>query len=242
MSFEDIIIIIVFGPCIGVMILYVILRFKEFPNFARSLDFSFYRTLTEYDEGYKLEKQLEEFSLFREGSYREFGNIIVGKINDIDVKIFEYYFKKWERQEYLNGQIVFLFESKDLYFPKFQLRAKGGIWQREIKLPFESHVEIDDGPPLLSKDYQFDPHPKFTSKYLLRGADKALIKSIFTKEILSYFENQKPRMSVEAVGNKLIVYKVYKHDSSVEHGELASLYKKGLEVFNLLKSSVLANI
>jgi hypothetical protein len=228
-----------FGIIAGVVFLFVKQNRKARTNFAINLGLS----LAEYGEGKRLIKQLEEFYLFREASVsQEFNNILVGKIDDTDVKIFDYYVNKGGKvhgHPYFQGQIVFLFESKGLNFPKFQLRAKEGGLQKEIeipKIPFLSHDEIKDVDPLLLfQDQQNYPRPysKFTSKYLLRGPDHSSIRSLFNEETLKYFEKQKPRMSVEAVGNKLICYK---YDSRPEPSELAGLYKKGLEIFNLLKS------
>lgn len=248
MRIEIIIGVICFiGIPAGGLILYFLQNRKAYSNFANNLGFSVYKTLAEYDEGNQLEKQLEGFYLFREDINRKFINIIVGKIGDFDVKIFdnEYITGRTEHGAPITrGNTVFFFESEGLNFPKFQLRARGKSLEKEIKIPFLSHKEIDFDPPLLIQDqqvYQY-PHPKFTSKYLLRGPNHSSIRSLFNDEILSYFENQKAIMSVEAVGTKIIIYNVWSWRSHGEPTELAGHYNKVLEIFNLLKSRVLTNI
>jgi len=170
--------------------------------------------------------------LFRVGRSPRIGNGMVGKIDDIDVKIFEYSFAEDKGiGAYPDGggsvtttAHVVLVENKNVYFPEFKLSTKKAF--QEILFNYKGQ-----------KNISFDSHPQLASYYSLIGKDEDSIRRLFNIEILYYLDNQKDRMSVEAFGDKLIYYRA----SHLEPEEILNLYKKGLELYKLFESSVLKN-
>jgi hypothetical protein len=55
---------------------------------------------------------------------------------------------------------------------------------------------------------QFETHPEFGERYLLRGANEDAVRQFFRPPLLDYFQSlqEKPVWNVEAAGPWLLVY------------------------------------
>ena len=57
-----------------------------------------------------------------------------------------------------------------------------------------------------AKDIDFDNFPEFSKRYLLRGPDEQRIRDFFTNDTLRFFEQLKQKWSIEANGDRIVIY------------------------------------
>lgn len=56
-------------------------------------------------------------------------------------------------------------------------------------------------------DIDFPEFPQFTKKYMLRGADEAAVRRVFTPAVIQFCEQQHPGISLEAAGDRLLFFR-----------------------------------
>ena len=110
-----------------------------------------------------------------------------------------------------------LFEASDLDLPQFALRPE--------------HLFHKIGQVMGYQDIDFDSHPEFSKRYLLRGADEEAVRRAFGSGVLSYFEQQ-TKISCEADRGQLIFYRPRKR---VAAEEVDGFVKEGVQVLALLR-------
>jgi hypothetical protein len=62
------------------------------------------------------------------------------------------------------------------------------------------------GDTLFHNDLDFDSHPEFSKRYLLRSPDEANTRALFTPDLLTYLEQLQTNWHIEAAGTTLILY------------------------------------
>lgn len=133
-------------------------------------------------------------ALFQMGSNRRFMNIMTGSFAGLDTSLFDYLFTTGAgKSAHTWNQTVVAF-SQDLWLPQFALRAE--------------NILDRIGEAFTHEDIDFDSHPKFSHRYLLRGADEAKIRELFTPALLDFLENipAKEKWHIEGAGKNLILY------------------------------------
>ncbi len=88
------------------------------------------------------------------------------------------------------GSVVQL-HSAHLNLPRFSLRPRRRMWDRIAGLAAQS---ID-----------FPEHPKFSKMFLLRGADPAAVRAVFSDQLLTFYQNH-PDIFTEGEGHQAVVY------------------------------------
>jgi hypothetical protein len=85
--------------------------------------------------------------------------------------------------------------TQDQWLPPFELRAEGVL------------DRIEDA--ITHKDIDFDSHPEFSRRYLLRSPDEENTRRFFTPSLLTYMEQPPPekKWHIEATGTTLIFYR-----------------------------------
>lgn len=132
--------------------------------------------------------------LFERGDSRKFKNIMTGQYAGFDTRLFDYCYTTGaakSRQTWTQTVVVF---SQDLWLPIFGMRPEN----------FLDRI----GEAFVHMDIDFDSHPGFSHRYLLRGPNEEKIRQIFTPALLSFLE-QLPRdekWSIEGNGQLLIIY------------------------------------
>ncbi len=121
----------------------------------------------------------------------KFRNAMLGTVGGNQVSLFDYTFPMGK------GTMTFTLVafSHDLQLPPFELRSEN-VFDRI-------------GEAFVHQDVDFDSHPEFSQRYLLRSPDEPGIRQLFTPSLLTYFEqipNDK-KLHAEAIGQILILYR-----------------------------------
>ncbi|HZZ28724.1 MAG TPA: hypothetical protein VFE46_12045 [Pirellulales bacterium] len=166
------------------------------------------------------QKSLADMPLMKLGHGKELSNLLRGNSQSISVNIFDYkYVTGGGRSSTIWRQSVIGFQAEALTLPDFTLSPKG-MWSKLGTLFGKQSIE-------------FDNHPEFNSKYLLRGSDVDAVRDLFTLPVLDFYE-QNLGWSTEGTGNRLLLYKTSKR---VPPPETAALLEDGLKVLSLMHSS-----
>ena len=63
----------------------------------------------------------------------------------------------------------------------------------------------------------FDNHPVFSKKYILKGEDEAAIRCVFKKEVLNFLEQKEKKINIEGEKNRIIYYRLGKRIKPMEY-------------------------
>lgn len=180
---------------------------------AESLQFSFSTEAPDF-----LVESLRPLHLFSRGRKRKVMNVLSGKRNDVDVKVMDYRFTTGSgKNRKRHSQTLVLFESENLQFPTFFIRPENLF--HKIGSAVIGYQDID-----------FESHPAFSKRYLLRGPDEEAIRNCFSNEFLSSFERLKG-MCMECDGNRIVYYR---HGRRLPPKQLLSFLDEAIEALELL--------
>jgi hypothetical protein len=143
-------------------------------------------------------------------------NLLHGTSHGRSLAIFDYRYTigRGKQTRTLHTTVLHIqFDGSPL--PHFALRAES-VWDK-IAATFGSH------------DIDFDTHPQFSRKYLLRSDDDAAIRDVFTPPILEYFEAH-PGLNIEAWNQTLLFYRLGKR---VKPDEINTFLSDGLSLLTL---------
>ena len=150
-----------------------------------------------------------------------FDNMLHGEINGVELSIYEF----CASRNHKSGieQTVIHFRSSKLKLPQFALRPKRTFW--------------DKG--LFGQDIDFQTHPVFSRRYVLRAKDKGTgyvssVRDLFNNDLLTFCESLK-EICIEGRDDELVVYRF---DKVTKVNEIEQFMEKGLEVFQRFCPSV----
>ncbi len=130
--------------------------------------------------------RLEHFHLFSQGRRKKILNVLQGRAGDIDVSVFDYRYVTGGGQQSRHWrQTVILFESDEMRLPSFTLRPE--------------NLFHKIGQVFGYKDIDFDSHPEFSKRYLLRGENESEVRDTFSADTLRFYESDR-KLSTEAAG------------------------------------------
>jgi hypothetical protein len=132
------------------------------------------------------------FELFGQGHSKSLTALMRGRANDLEVALFDYSFTTGSgkhRHTSRQTAVVFRFDGR---LPKFSLRPENVFHRLGTLFGYQ--------------DIDFDSHPAFSKRYLLRGEDEAAVRALFTDGVLTFFEENLGLM-VEGAGGRLLVYR-----------------------------------
>jgi len=183
-------------------------RTEELQHLADELAFEF---LPQGDTS--LFQSLGKFQLFSQGRSKRLWNLLRGTTNDLEVAIFDYrYVTGSGKHSHTWNHTVICFRFAGQPLPHFSLRPEN----------FADKI----GGWFGYQDIDFETHPAFSKQYLLRGANEPAIRSLFTNEVLNYFD-QKPGLTIEASENTLLFYR---HSALLKPQEVRSFMEQGFGV------------
>lgn len=153
----------------------------------------------ELPEGIRSRLLQAGFELFQRSGAR-FYNSMFKRLNDgTEIAIFDYSWKasrrrrrRREREYYFS---VFWAYCEDLRLPHFRLHPE---------VPLFHDVAKAFG----MQDINFENHPDFSRRYLLRGEDEAKIRLRFHPSFLNFLE-QHPPCYAEGFGPQLVIWRDY---------------------------------
>jgi hypothetical protein len=176
-------------------------RREALEQVARRLGMSF---SAELPEGIRSRLLQAGFGLFKRGGAR-FYNSMFKRLNDgTEIAIFDYSCKAFRSRPrrgnyYLRRRnyyfSVFWAYCEDLRLPRFWLRPE---------VPLFDDVAKAFG----MQDINFENHPDFSRRYLLRGEDEAKTRLRFHPSFLNFLE-QHPPCYAEGFGPQLVIWRDY---------------------------------
>ena len=167
----------------------------------------------------ELPNTLGHFHLFSQGHSKKITNVLRGRANDMDVLIFDYrYTTGGGQHSNTSHQTVILFESDGMQLPQFALRPE--------------NVFHKIGQVFGYQDIDFDSHPEFSKRYLLKGEDEGAVRDLFTRDVLSFYEAD-GKLSSEAAGGRLIHYR---HGKRSRPEQIQDFITEGVRVLTLLRA------
>ena len=146
------------------------------------------------DADNNLLSSLNILKLFSKGYGRKAYNIIKGEMDRIHWTVFDYrYTVGGGRSSTTYSQTVASAQLNGSNLPSFSLGPESFFHKL--------------GDILGYKDIDFKSSPVFSGRYLLKGPDEASVRKLFTPEILTFFENRKDIINIEAAGSRIIIYR-----------------------------------
>lgn len=143
--------------------------------------------------GDAMANELGHFELFSKGHSKKISNLLHGTSNDRALAIFDYQFTTGSGKHAHTWHTTVMqiqFDGPEL--PRFSL-CQESVWHKI-------------GGLFGKNDIDFDTHPKFSRRHLLRGDDESAIREVFTPDILDYYEAH-PGLNTEVCGNTLLFYR-----------------------------------
>lgn len=170
-----------------------------------------------------LQYSMSRFHLLKQGRSGKLKNLMVGSTNEVQTAIFEY--------EYITGrgnsrrrhtQTVIGFVSPTLAMPDFELRP--------------SHFFHKIAKVVGYQDIDFEMHPRFSKRYVLRGPNEKRIRNFFTPERLDFLAEHRG-ICVEASRDQMIFYRAGKR---IRPNDLQGLMEEGFGVFAFMQEETIA--
>lgn len=134
-------------------------------------------------------------ALFHKGSSHKFRNIMNGSFGGFQASLFDYsYTTSNGRNSSTWTQTVAAF-MQNSRLPLFELRPEG----------FLDRV----GDVFVHRDIDFESHPEFSRRYMLRGLEEQAVRELFTPALLTFFEALPPekKWHIEGGEGTLFVYR-----------------------------------
>ena len=140
--------------------------------------------------------QFREFQLFNRGHSKRMSNIIEGKVEDLQFRCADYRYTVGSgKHQHTLSQSVMCFCGNTINVPPFTLDPE--------------NVLHKIGECFGYQDIDFSSAPKFSKLYLLRSSAESTVRAFFSRQILSYFE-QNPGWSIEAKASAVIMFRTSK--------------------------------
>ena len=154
--------------------------------------------------------------LFSHGHGKRAGHVLSTATQEFELKLFDYrYTTGGGKNSHTHRQTVVFITSELLRLPAFSLKPE--------------NVLHKIGKAFGYQDLNFESHPGFSEKYLLRSADEPGCRDTFTDKILEFYE-QRPGLSTEGQGTRLLFFRDSK---KVRPENLAAFLKEAFQVFTL---------
>lgn len=161
---------------------------------------------------------LSELNLFSQGHSKRVTNVMRGKTSHGSAAIFDYTFTVGGgKNQHTESQTVLWLALPGGSLPRFALRPEQ-VWHKL-------------GSRLGYQDIDFDRHPEFSKRYLLRGEDEPAVRKLFSDRTIMFFEGESG-ICVEGGGGTLIVYRSRKR---VKPEEIRAFLETGARVASLLR-------
>jgi hypothetical protein len=190
-------------------------RKEEMERLAFELDMEYIG-----DEEWGMLNRLKGFNLFKRGGRKKIFNLMQrkGPFLDEQIAIFDYFFiistGKTTKKFYTT---VFFIQAKSLGLPEFMMKPEN----------FFHKIGSFFG----MQDIDFEEHPEFSNKYLLKSEDEERMRDVFHDDVLRFFTVEK-NWTVEGVGYFLTLYQ---YDKLLSERHIKDFYKKGMQLYEYLR-------
>lgn len=156
--------------------------------------------------------------LFTLGHRRRMANLMQGTVRGERVAVFDYrYTISSGKHQRVYSQTVLCLPLRRPALPSFALRPERAWHKIGSRLGYQ--------------DIDFESHPGFSGKYLLRGENEHEIRRLFSDRVVMFFE-QAPQWCVEGGGDRLAIYRDRR---LVKPEELRAFVEEGLSALAYLR-------
>ncbi len=165
--------------------------------------------------------KLKYFYLFSISERHKIKNMLHHETEYLDMAIFDYSFVTGSGPSGGGGAgTMAKTETSVIYFCSTKLDLPQFVIQPEKK--FHQFDKF--------QDFDFIDYPKFSEKYLLQGNPEELIRKLFNKDLIEFFESiSEEELFMEGGGDQIIIYKSKKR---IDPNELNEFMDKGMEIFS----------
>lgn len=137
--------------------------------------------------------ELSGLQLFNQGHSRTLKNLMRGTTMDTEVAVFDYRYTVGSgKNQHTKKQTVVHLRSSKLNLPIFTLSPE--------------NIMHKIGGVFGYQDIDFEQHPDFSRRYLLRGQDESRIRLVFNDPLINFFAARNP-VWLEGRGSDLIYYR-----------------------------------
>ncbi len=198
------------------------------------------------------------FPLLMKGASPVATNMMLGKLDGADVKLFDFRYSVVAAGNEIQGtestefhdQTAALVSTANLALPAFTLRPRTLVEQTVQRAAGEVDARYGDQIGEWVKDdrvknalgdiarfsglnsIQFASHPQFSQKYLLTGDDQAAVQRVFTPVLLDHLMSIEPT-SLEASGSEFLLYKP---TQLVNQDQLGGFFNQARDLLEILKA------
>jgi hypothetical protein len=189
-------------------------RTSELARVAEELGFAFSAS----DSGALL-PDLQRFDLVSHGRAQHISNVMSGVVEDVEIAIFDYRYTTGSgKNRKTHRRSVVSLKREGWGLPGFHLRPES--------------VFTKIGQVFGYQDCDFPEHPEFNRLYVLRGTNQIAIRTLFTEDVLGFYESQSG-LSTEGCGDVAIVYRPGKR---LPPDQVPQFYDTAWAVAQLLKT------
>lgn len=179
--------------------------------------------LTFTEQGSPNIPNLDRFALFNQGREWRSCNIMRGTVEGVRVTVFDYRFTTGGiKSQTTCHQTVCAISDENLDLPRFELKPEGFSHKLEDLFGYQ--------------DIDFPGNTEFSEYYVLRGLDEGALRTVFTSDVLSFFETC-PGLNVEGGGDTIIFFKAGQRLKPVEVQDSLMEVIRGLATFGKKGSS-----
>jgi hypothetical protein len=172
--------------------------------------------------------RVQQFGLGGKGSIPRLSNLLRGKANGLDCAVFDFEYTVGQgtalsdpgQQPQATAQTVIAIQSPDLNLPAFVL-GPTRYWHAL-------------GALLGMQDLNFESHPVFSKKYVLKAVDEAAVRRLFDRPTLDHFE-QAGDITVEGAGDAFLLYC---EGQVIDAKDVSATLKQGFETLAVLRKRV----
>jgi hypothetical protein len=212
------ILFVIVGAVIGITLLIFLVisarekkRTRQLETVVEEMGLNFQAT---GDEG--LKGRLGSFPLFNVGRKQELKNLVLGDTSQANLALFDFrYVTGHGKHKKTRRQTVVAMEAPELEMPAFNMRPEG-MWDKV-------------GGIFGMQDIDFDEHPDFSSKFVLKGENEEQVRSYMDQELLDFF-TEHPYLCCEGRPGAFLYYRRYKRVAP-DAQLLQSFLEEGMVVF-----------
>ncbi|MFO0947210.1 MAG: hypothetical protein U1D30_14915 [Planctomycetota bacterium] len=160
---------------------------------------------------------IAELELFTQGRSRQVLNLLRGETRSVQLSLFDYqYVTGSGKNATTHKTTALLIRSPSLMLPRFTLKPEN----------FFHRIGTFFG----LKDINFEEHPEFSRKYLLKGKNEEAVRALFVPSRLEFFEGTNGTY-VEGDGDQLVFCRP---GERVDPDKLRSFLEEGFAIYSQL--------
>ena len=164
-------------------------RTDQLSRIAEEMGFSF-----EPDGAAVLTTGLSGLPVFNKGHSKKTKNVMTKMVRETEVTLLDHYYTvgSGKHAQHYRHTVAIFHGDEDACFPEFQMQPENFFHKIGSLFGYQ--------------DIDFDSHPKFSKRYLIRGSNEDAIRATFSQTVLDFFEQHPGKWLVESRANWVAAY------------------------------------